>query len=75
MDGVLKDSNIILGDDLNIPILARQVWGQNVRLDPLTPLSNNVFREAGLVDIQPTTFVLTWNNGRLRDVEIAKRLD
>jgi len=34
-DGILRESNLILGGDLNFTRSTREVWGQSIRLDPL----------------------------------------
>ena len=43
MDGILKKSNVNLVGDLNLTLLAKEVWGSNIRLDPVASFFNNFF--------------------------------
>jgi hypothetical protein len=74
-DGILKESNLILGNDLNFTISARETWGNNARSDPLDSYFNQMIQGEGLIDIEPINLLPTWRNGRGTQDYVAKRLD
>lgn len=43
--------------------------------DPLGPYFANLFKKFSLVDVVPRPLAPTWNNGRLGDMTIKKRID
>lgn len=73
-DGILKEPNVIVGGYLNFTVFAREVWGLNVRLDPLASFLSNLFQNVGLVDVEPGAWKPTWRNGTLGVKSISKRL-
>jgi hypothetical protein len=74
-DGILKESNLILGGDMNFTISAREIWGNNARSDPLAAYFNQMIQGEGLIDLEPVNIFPTWRNGRGTQDYVAKRLD
>ena len=72
VDGILKSSNVILGGDLNLTLLVREVWGAHICLNTLASFFNNFFGYEGLVDVALAPLLLTWSNGRSGDDGVAK---
>ena len=72
--GLLKTTGLIIGGDLNFTISAREVWG-SARLDPDADYFHDIFRVAGLIDVEPAVIRPTWQNGRGGSDGIGKRLD
>jgi hypothetical protein len=75
VDGILKESDLILGGDLNFTVSAREVWGCSARNDLLASFFNILLHEEGLIDVEPINLLLTWRNGRGKHDFVAKRLD
>jgi exonuclease III len=73
--GLLDLANLIIVGDLNLTTNASEVWGSTFSMDPLASYFNNLFQAHALVNISPTTIVLTWRNGRVGTAAIKKRLE
>jgi hypothetical protein len=74
-DGILKESNLILGGDLNFTVSTREIWGINARSDPLAAYVNQLIQDEGLIDLEPVNLLPTWRNGRGTYDSVSKRLD
>jgi hypothetical protein len=74
-DGLLKESNLIIGGDLNFIIFAREIWGSSARSDPMDSYFNMMIQGEGLIDVEPINIFPTWRNGRGNQYFVAKRLD
>jgi hypothetical protein len=62
-------------DDLNFTLSAREIWGEQARLDPLADYFSNLLQSTGLIDLHPSVMTPTWWNGRSGSSGISKRLD
>ena len=67
--------NVIMAGDLNFMISAREVWGQNSKLDSLALFLINLFQEACLVDVEQVSMGPTWKKGKGGEAGIPKILD
>ena len=65
---------IIVGD-FNAILYLSEKWGANARLEPSFALLRDNMTTLNLVDIKPSNGHFTWNNRRVGDRCIAKRLD
>lgn len=74
-EGLLMNSNLIAGEDLNIVTSSIEVWGVNSRTNALAHFFKSLFEEAGLVDVEPIPLRPTWKNRISGEVGIAKQLN
>ena len=74
-DGLLKDTKFILGEYLNITLSTREVWGSELRLDPLAPHLNQIFQSYSLIDVLPISIPSIWRNGMMGGKGVAKIWD
>ena len=72
--GLLKEEGLIIGGDLNFTVSANETWGCTC-MDPEADFFYNLFREEGLLDVEPSVLRPTWQNGRGGSAGIGKRLD
>ena len=72
--GLLKEKGLIIGGDLNFTISSSETWG-SIRQDPDAEFFYNLFRDEGLLDVEPSVIRPTWQNGRVGSAGIGKRLD
>lgn len=52
-----------------------EVWGGNGREDPFFAQIKDIIIVYNFIDIRPCKFGLTWDNGRMGNGYVAKRLD
>lgn len=45
--------NLIVGGEINLVTLSRQVWGETSRMDGLGPFFKSFFEEVGLIYVEP----------------------
>ena len=74
VDG-LKCNHLILGGELNFTLGLSEIWGSRARSDPLSAFFSKSLEDFGLVDVAPSVMLPTWNNRRVGDENICKRLD
>ena len=65
---------LILGGNLNLTLADSYIWVVSRLNDPLHGFFNSYFEQVGLIDIEPLVLSLTWNNDRLGNAGISKRL-
>ena len=70
--GLMKESSLILGGDLNLTTSTREIWGFHTRLDPLFRLFNHIFQNANLIYVVPLPLVPMWRNERTCATRVAK---
>lgn len=73
--GLLYQSDIIIGEDLNFTISQREIWGGSSRQDPLVAFFSYLMESMNLIDLEPIPLAPTWSNRRSRREGVAKRLD
>ena len=71
----LNCSKIILGGDLNFSLGLTEIWGDKARRDCLSNFFGKLLDDHGFVDIMPSVILPTWNNRRVGNENICKRLD
>ena len=64
-----------MGGDLNFSLGAAEVWGPCSTMDPLTDYFTHYLDSFGLLDLYPVKLQTTWQNLRIGDARVAKRLD
>ena len=60
IEGLLWNSNFIVGGDLNLVTPSKEVWGVNSHMNVLVTFFRTLFEEAGLVDVEPIPLRPTW---------------
>ena len=50
-DDLFEENNMLIARYLNLILSTREVWGTNVRLDPLASFFNDFFRSHNLSDV------------------------
>ena len=68
----LNCSKIIVGGDLNFSIGLSEIWGDRARSDCLFDFFSKILDYHGLVDIEPSVVLPTWNNRRVGCENICK---
>lgn len=73
--GVLTLDSLILVGDLNCTIWMNDIWGGSGKVDSIVEQIKDIIANFNLVDICPPCISPTWDNGRMGDGHVAKRLD
>lgn len=66
---------LLIAGDLNITLNMDEIWGSNKKKDPLADRIKNELLSRNWVDILPPKMLPMWENGRIENAYIAKRLD
>lgn len=64
-----------VGGDFILTMYVQDIWGKNMRIDPLMDFFNNLFESMILVIVALVSLGPTWTNRRSGDEGIEKRLD
>lgn len=73
--GILVLDSLLMAVDLILTIGLDAICGDSYRLDPIANKLKDIIFDYNLVDIFPPRLAPTWNNGRMEDMHIGKRLD
>jgi len=60
---LLGEENLIIGGNLNFTLSAREIWGDQARIDPMEDFFSNILQRTGLIDLHPLVMTPTWQNG------------
>lgn len=72
---ILNFLNFIVAGDLNLTLLAADIWGSYALVDELASFFKELFQSAHMVDILPIKLGATWSNNWSGEGSISKRLD
>lgn len=75
ISGVLALVTLVMVRDLNCIIGLDEVWGKSKRVDAMAELIKDIIIHHNFVEIFPSMFAPTWENGRAGDGYVAKSLD
>lgn len=73
--GFLKDLELILGNDLNLTVSAREVWGLSAKTNPFAQFFVHLFESLNLVDLEPFPLAPTWRNECASETGVSKCLN
>eukprot|EP00253_Pinus_taeda_P027392 PITA_27392 len=72
---ILDIESLLLAGDLNVTLNPKECWGNCRKKDNLTDRLRMEFISRNLVDVMSERMMPTWDNGRLGQAYIAKRID
>eukprot|EP00253_Pinus_taeda_P003346 PITA_03346 len=73
--GIMENEALLIAGDLNSTLGPDEVWGKGKKVDAIGEKIKESMLQFNYVDICLKTLSPTWDNGRLGDAYIAKRLD
>lgn len=66
---------LMIAGDLNVTLSSEERWGNSRKRDPLVDRIKYELLNKNLVDIIPSKMMPTWDNGRIEEAYISKRID
>lgn len=64
-----------MGDDLNFTMWDAEIWGGSARVDELSNFSCQNLSWVGVTDVPPIKLTPTWQNHRMGESYVNKRMD
>jgi len=72
---LLADDHLIIGGDLNFSLGFGESWGASTQIDALTRHMTDLLERHDLSDVPMVKPLPTWQNRRIGDAALARRLD
>lgn len=72
---ILDIDSLMIAGDLNITLSSEERWGKCRKTDPLSDRIKYELLHRYLVDVAPSKMMPTWDNGRIEEAYITKRID